>query len=409
MKKSLDWWLRNNSQYNYVSLPTAPSKTDGTLLDISMGSTISQAELGTDIKKGLVPASYANMLRPLQLVGTEGAPYIFRPDSDTDYAIIDGSALANGAVMLGQSGATISDWIEFHKLITIGNTGVSSNFGFKWAGKAGGSNVKLSDIVINLPMSAASQFNGDGDAGTYGNMRFEFVRIFGNNQENEAFYNGDTTVATGGTTNTVTYNHAFATNVGWDGWQGNRIQNLTLRNLTTYDVGKAARSGQKSHIQIQDAGNGALVENCLLWLAPQAFQVAARDITFRKCVFYSTEEGFYQDVVTQAGYASPLSSVGGTITFDQCEFYSVGSRTNGFSFNENNANLVLTNCKRGSNVTRLVQDDRTDKITYSITETGTTVGTPVTPTFTNLDYSLPLTHGCVTNDYYRANNIGFRN
>jgi len=93
-----------------------------------MGSTISQAELGTGIKKGLVPASYANMLRPLQLVGTEGAPYIFRPDSDTDYAIIDGSALANGATMLGQSGATISDWIEFHKLITIGNTGVASNF-----------------------------------------------------------------------------------------------------------------------------------------------------------------------------------------------------------------------------------------------------------------------------------------
>ena len=156
-------------------------------------------------------------------------------------------------------------------------------------------------------------------------------------------------------------------------------------------------------------GNGGLIENSIFWLAPRAFQVAGRNITFRKCIFYSTEPGLYQDLVTQGGFTSPLSTAGGTVTFDQCEFYSDVTRTNGFEWHENQANLVVTNCKRGSNITNLFGDFRTDQITYSKTETNTTVGTAVTPTFSNLDHTLPLTHGLLLNYEYRVKKIGFRN
>lgn len=393
---------------SYVPLPLPPSKAGGTLLTSGMGSSITQAELGGGVTKGLVPATWTNTLRTNQLVGSSGTPYIFRPDSDTDYATIDGTALASGSNLIGQTGATISDWVEWHKLIAVGNTGVGSMTGFKWVGKAGGSNALVSDCVFADAQSPNMQFNGNGNAGTYGDMRMYFCRAIGSNTDNEAFYFGDTSTTLYGVINTLTLKHLFGYNKGWDGLQLNSIQNLSCRNGTLYTVGTAGASGQKSLLQAQNIGNGAVIENMLFWGAPKAFQVAARDITFRKCIFYSDEEGFYQDVVTDAGYASPLSSVGGTILFDQCEFYSSTPRSVGFTFYENNANLTMTNCKKGSNITNLYSDNRIS-FTYTISETGTTTGTAITPTFLSLAYTDPLIHGLVTNPYYRYNGIGYRN
>lgn len=418
MKKHLDWFWRSRAvapSYSYVSFPSAPGTSGGTLLDsATMGSSITQTELGTGIRKGLVKTiangGYANTLRPSQLAYSSGDPGIFTSQDPTLYGYVDCTALASGNC-LGQTGATISDWIEFHKLYVVGNTGVGSMTGFKWTGKAGGSNALLEDVILADMQSPNLQFNGvaAGDVGTYGNMRLRFVRAIGSNVANEAFYCGETSTTGYGVINTLLIEHCFGYNKGWDGLQINSAQNVTVRNVTIYDVGKSNTSGQKSLLQMQNIGDGALVENCLFWGAPRAFQIAARNTTFRKCIFYSTEEGLYQDVETQAGYTSPLSSVGGTVTYDECEFYSSTPRSNGFVFNENKANLIMTNCKKGSNVTSIVNDGRTDTITYSFSVTGTTTGTAVTPTFLSLDKADFDTHGLVSDTYYRANNIGYRN
>lgn len=137
----------------YVDLPTPPTfsgseGTDYKLLDVSMGSSITQAELTGSIKKGLAPNPYTNMLRTSQLVGTEGAPFIFKSASDGTYSVIGGATLGSGATVFDQTGATISDWVEFHHLYGLGHNGVASLTGGGWTGKAGGSNLLFSDIIL---------------------------------------------------------------------------------------------------------------------------------------------------------------------------------------------------------------------------------------------------------------------
>jgi len=110
-------------EYYYADLPTPlPTQGDATLLNISMGSSITQAELGTGVRMGLVPtAGYANTLRASQLVGTSGDPFIFKSESDATYSVVGGPTLPNGSNYLGQTGATISDWVTFNHINTIDN------------------------------------------------------------------------------------------------------------------------------------------------------------------------------------------------------------------------------------------------------------------------------------------------
>ena len=416
-KKAFLFLLNQQSSgdaYYYADLPTVPSNGGNpttTLNSAAMGSSITEAELNFPTSKIGLVGTYTNTLRASQLVGSEVAPIIFRPTSDIDYGIIDGTALGSGVNLIGQTGATISDWIEWHKLIATGNTGVGSMTGFKWTGKAGGSNALVSDCIFIDTQSPGMQFNGDGDAGTYGNMRISFTRVSGSNTDNECFYFGDTSTSGFGIVNTLTLNDLFGYNKGWDGLQINSVENVYVNHVTIYDVGKTAASGQKSLLQAQNIGDGAIIENCIFWGAPKAFQIAGRNITFNNCIWYSDEEGFYQDVVLSAGYleADVLSTIGGTVTFNNCQIYSGIARANGINIFEDKANFVFNNCIFGTNITTPVADSRTDTGTYSITQNNTTTAaTPVTPTFNTLDFS-DRDAGLVQEAFWRLTGAGYRN
>ena len=398
----------------YVDLPTPPTfsgseGTDYKLLDVSMGSSITQAELTGSIKKGLAPNPYTNMLRTSQLVGTEGAPFIFKSASDGTYSVIGGATLGSGATVFDQTGATISDWVEFHHLYGLGHNGVASLTGGGWTGKAGGSNLLFSDIILVSTQSPGVQFNGDGDAGTYGNMRMTFVRVHGDNTDNECFYFGDTSTTGFGIVTTLTATHLFGTNKGWDGLQNNSTQNSSISNVTIYDVGKSSVSGQKSLLQMQNIGDNGLLENSIFHTAPKAFQIAGRSMTIRNCTFVSAEEGFAQSVA-QAGYTGGdiLSTSGGDIVFENVNFGSSGSRTYAVNLNEPDANYYFVNCTIDANITNLYQDNRSSP-TGGIYEYNTVTGgsTPPTPTFVSTD-PLNAYANCITNDYYYNLGQGYR-
>jgi hypothetical protein len=398
----------SSNSFSFTELPTPPADIGTpTVLDPAVvGSSVTPAELNYPTQRmGLAINPYANRLQSAGLVASEAEPIIFKSQSDATYSVVGGATISTS--VFTQTTATISDWVEYHHMIGLGRTNASVTGG-RWIGKAGGSNIKYQDIIFK-DVTIGIHINGNGNAGTYNNVVIRFVRVIGRNTNNEAFYLGETTTTTGvyGVMANLLVEHCFGTDKGWDGFQMNSVQNATVRNVTIFDVAKAAASGQNSALQAQNIGDGAIIENCLFWGAVKAFQVAARDITFTKCVFYSDEAGIYQDVELDAGYEFPLSTAGGTITFDRCEFYSSGARTNGVLMRENKANIVFLNCKKGSNITNLVSDDRTDKVTYSLTETGTTEGTAVTPTFNNLDYTDP-DHALVNEVYYRNNGIGYR-
>ena len=397
---------------DYVDLPTPPvfSGSEGVdykLLNVSMGSSITQAELTGSIKKGTVPNPYTNMLRASQLVGTEGAPFIFKSADDNVYSVVGGATLLTGATIFDQTGATISDWMEFHHLKGLGHSGVASLTGAGWTGKAGGSNLLLSDLILVSTQSPGVQFNGDGDAGTYGNMRMHFLRVHGDNTDNECFYFGDTSTTGFGIVNTLTATHLFGTNKGWDGLQINSTQNVNASNVTIYDVGKSATSGQKSLLQAQNLGDNAIIENGLFHTAPKAFQIAGRSMWIRNCVFVCDEEGFAQSM-TQAGYTGGdiLSSSGGDIIFENIYFDSTTPRTYGVNLNEPNASYYFVNCTISTEITNLFQNNTAGSNVFQF-NTVTGAATLPTPTFVSIDPDNEY-YGCVTNSIYYDRGIGYR-
>jgi hypothetical protein len=414
--KVAEWYLQQQSGGGpspvYLSLPvTIPAKSGGTLLTSGMGSAISQSELGTGVNMGYVPDTWLNTLRAQSLLTPTK---IFRPNRDDGgYAVVDCSALGSIPTgMIGYTGTPANDFLEYYRLILIANTGLSTTHGIRWQGKAGGTTLKCHDIVIRYPQSPGIQCN---DASLpYSALEFKYIRIAGQTglapgDFVEGIYCGNTNPATIGLIDNLTLEHIFIQDFAGDAVQANCVQNLSISNITAINCGYNILSGHKSALQLQNIGNGATVSNCLFHNIPQAFTVAARDVTFNKCIFYTAEAGFYQDVVTQAGYASPLSSVGGTVTFNECEFYSSEARTNAVEIHENNANFVFNNCKRGSNVTNLYQDSRSSPGVHTITNNGESVGTYEAPTFISVDPVDTLTFGFLTNSVYRNRSIGFGN
>ena len=414
-KKKLFYLLSQQAatiEKTYVAKPTPPAFSgsegvDFKLLDVSMGSSITQAELTGSIKKGLVPNPYTNMLRASQLVGTEGAPFIFKSADDNVYSVVGGATLLTGSTVFDQTGATISDWMEFHHLKGLGHNGVASLTGAGWTGKAGGSNLLLSDIILESTQSPGVQFNGDGDAGTFGNMRMHFIRVHGDNTDNECFYFGDTSTTGFGIVNTLTATHLFGYNKGWDGLQINSTQNVNVSNVTIYDVGKSATSGQKSLLQAQNLGDGAIIENFLFHTAPKAFQIAGRSMWLRNGVFISDEEGFAQSMA-QAGYTGGdiLSTADGDIIFENIYFDSTTPRTYAVNVNEPDASYYFVNCTIDGDITNLFQNNTGGSDVYEYNTTTGAANLP-TPTFASTDPDNELA-GCITNDYYYDRGIGFR-
>lgn len=397
--------------YYYADLPTPlPTQGDATLLNISMGSSITQAELGTGVRMGLVPtAGYANTLRASQLVGSFADPFIFKSESDATYSVVGGPTLPSGSNFLGQTGATISDYVTFNHLIALGNQSVASGTGFRWFGKAGGSNSTLIDIIIKSPQSPGIQFNGlaSTNTGTYGSMRFEFVRVFGDGVDNEGFYMGETSVLDHGIVDSLFVFDCLVDSTGWDGFQANSVRNLHWNHLTATRTGISATSGQKSAVQLQNIGDNFLVENSV-FQGTQAFQVAGRDGTFRNCTFIFEEAGLYQDMAT-IGYATPLSTIGGTVLFENCDFVyrGVGTLAAAIDLREEDADFDFVNCRISSNITALVDDNR-GASSYTVTETGTESVSYYPVTYNNITYTDPDA-GLITQVHYRSLGQGARN
>lgn len=391
----------------YTPFPAIPVKSNGTLLTSGMGSAITQGELGAGKTMAYVPDVWSNLLRAQSLDNV-----IFRPNrTDSLYAVLDGSALGSISAMIGQTGSPVSTNVSFYKLVLEFNQALSSAHGVRWTGGTPGTNLYVQDVVIKYPKSPGIQIN---DFASYGDLSMSFIRIFGVSGEAptsfiEGSYKGRTNPAEIGLIDRIHDEHWFITGTAGDAYQVNCVEDFRMHHFTITDVAYNAVSGQRAGIQAQNLGDGAAIDSTIVDGASRAFVISGRNVTINDVIFYSDDEGQYQDLVA-SGYTSPLSTVGGTITLNRCEFYSrSGARSYGFTFAENFANLVLNDCKRGAEITQIVGDIRTDTVTYSITENNTTIGTYEEPIYISLDPDDRTTHGLITNTSYRTRKIGFRN
>jgi hypothetical protein len=383
----------------YVDLPTPPSLPGATLLSTSFGSAVSQSELGTGVSWGIAPNPYAQRLRTQSL--TTVPPYIFKSQYDSIYSVIGGATVSTD--IFGQTGSPVTENMEYHHMIALGRTDASVT-GATWTGSATGTRLKLSDIVYK-DVSQGVRINGSGDAGHYQKIQVLFNRVFGRNTNHEAFYLGETSTTGYGIIDTLFVFHSFGYNKGWDGLQINSADSVWVSNVTIYDVGQSNTSGQNSLLQAQNIGDNALIENSLFWQGPRAFTISGRSYTIRNCIFYSTVEGLIQNILTE--YATPLSTLGGTVRFENVHFYSSTPRTYAIDLRESGANFEFVNCTIGSNITSLYVDNRADKVTYSVTESGTvSAPTPTAPVFLSLDYTDWRKHARIDNPFFYYKGIG---
>ena len=81
-----------------------------------------------------------------------------------------------------------------------------------------------------------------------------------------------------------------------------------------------------------------------------------------------------------------------------------------FDIREDECDIEFVNCKLTANAVAagLYVDNRTDKVTYDITETNTTTWTASEPTYENWDYTDEDNHGKLTHETYHALGMGFR-
>lgn len=386
---------------------------DSTLLEAAtVGSSITQSELGTGINFGYLESNFTNTARANGLEGTASQYKIIRGQYSGYSRVGSGS---NGAVVLGQTGSPVSDYVHYNHIFANGEgSGVTTSTTLQWNGKAGGSNLSGTDLILYHAASPGIQFNGDGDAGTYGKMYFKSVRVIGNpaldgTGTTEGLYFGDTSLGgVAGLTDWVWAEDMLVTNVTWDIAQLNGVDTATVLNLTGYIAGLANESGQKGLFQAQNIGHLDL-KYSLLWDAERMFQIATRSARIEHNMWYSTQEGLYQDLVSDAGYTEHITPHDTIVYFNHNEIYGKSARTYGITVSEDSTLFIfINNIVDADSITTFIQDSRGAPV-YPLYEINTKrQSRPIDDLVFNSTDSLNADHFLIQNYYPYNNGYGYR-
>jgi hypothetical protein len=385
MKTALRNWLLNSGVVDvdnntYVDLPTTPTFSTTKLLDHTIILNSVETTEVTGFTDLLVKNPYSDRLRPNNLQGTLGTPYRFKSESDSIRTWVGGDVVTTAQQVSGMLNNPTYNY--FYHLGFVGNsdtveTGITA---CQPTAKAGGSTFIYEDIVVKDVTFAGLQVNST--TGTVTSLTASFFRVFGHNTDGEGFYIGNTGKVTYAITDYFSATDVFVYDKGRDGLQFNSIADLNLDRATVYDVGKAAIASQQALIQVQNC-NG-LITNSVFWGAVEFGTIGTHNVTFRNCVFYADARGYINKLTTD--YTSSPHENNLAIVFDACYFFSPNSIAEVWRVQEDEADVTFTNCVKGDNITNLYLDFRTDTVTYTLSESGTTsMATPAAPSFNSLD------------------------
>ena len=394
--------------FQYIEVPTPPTFGTTTTITDAVGSSVESGELSgnTDV---LVATPFEQRLRPNGLVGTSGTPYRFKSESDSARSWIGGSVVAQGQQVSADLNG--SDFNEYYHLGLKGDpltveTGIS---GFFWQASIGGTTIKHSDIIVTDVYFAGYQINEGTTGEKYNLIDLRFIRIFGHPDEGECFYIGNTNKVTFSYIDSFILYHAFGTNKGRDALQVNNHLALDIQQCTFYDNGKADIAGQNRLVQVQNC-NGT-IKNCVFDGAPELFDIFTHGVTFENCYFRwdSDDDGYIGKLTSQ--YTGVDTENNQPLTFRNCIFDpSVTQTRQLIVVVEDECNVVFEDCQFGTNCNgqNTYLDNRTDKVTYSITETGSTAYTGGTPTYKSLNINDENTHGLLGSCTQRTLGMGYR-
>ena len=383
--------------------PTFPTPTTITYAGTSTGNIFTATMGGqTDaLLSGVWDRAVAN-----GIVGTSGTP---RRYSNVDGNTVIGNAA--GAFSTDQCFKSLnsSTWVEIYgksasqPFVLAGNRN-----GVQWNALAAGAVVKARNVVCKDLSFAGTLINTGNNTLSYALVELSFYRVFGLNTEGEGLYLGSTDKVNYSMYTACNVSHIFITNKGRDGVQFNNHFALLAEYITVYDVGIENAADQNQLIQIQNV-NGT-IRNSIFKKAPSIGNIFANGVTIENCYFQWDSGYMYLGRLATAYSAAPTAN-NQPIIFRNCIFDPVNPVTNLFDVLEDGCDIILENCIISTRVTNIFLDERVDKITYSLSDTGTVWTAPANikqVTLLSTDANNYKYHGLCTSTYHYLRGMGYR-
>lgn len=401
----------------YVGIPAPPAFGTTTTITTAVGSSLESGETGGN-RDILIPNPFQERLRPNGLVGTSGSPYRYKSVSDSTRSWIGGDILTTGQQVI--TSLNNSNFNYFYHLGLVGdsNPAVTGISGLAWLATAGGVTVKAEDLIIRDMEFAGVLINQSTTGNSYTLIDLRFLRIFGHSAEGEGCYLGSTnkTANFSPITQAIVQNF-YATNKGRDGFQVTHCANLQAKNITCYDVGKADISGQNRLVQIHNT-NG-YIEYSIFHKAPELADIFTHGFEFRDCYFEwddkdnaNNNAGYIGELENASAFGASASAGNNQpLVFRRCIFKSNVAVLNLFRILEDDCHVQFIDCIFSDNITNIWSDERTDKVTYQITNTNPTylsASSIPSPTYKNHLYTDEENHGLITSTYHHSRGMGYR-
>jgi len=376
---------RGSSQKEYVDIPDAPTFSDShTLVYATTGSGIQSGDTGSKIDF-LVGSDYPFMsfnglsgnYRIKSLDGTNPSTWAtLGSPSPNDYSF---------------SASVSTPGVEMYNLRLVDSDNI-----LKMPGASPTKNYIFQNLILEDGSFAGFLINENVAGQDYGSVTYRNCRVL--RSGGEPWYNGKTG---GGSLaffrGTTALYDCYSEDVGRDGLQFNGHTNVVVERYLSYNGGLDITNsgiGQSNCIQIQDVYTFS-VKKSIFWNFPAPGMIAADDGLFEDCFFYFTDDTrtMYLQSMVSNGYTEMVHT-GGTLTFRRCTFYNPNfTGTELFTMQGSTRNYVFEDCilpesvdgPAGDNtVDEICDDQRSDKVTYSVTISGTTFDdTPNIPSFSN--------------------------
>lgn len=385
-----------------------------------VGSSLEASELSGQ-RDVLIPTTFAQRLRLNQLVGTTNSKYRFKSVSDAAYSTIGGDIVAASQQAIGTLGG--SNHLVFEHLLVVGNSNpaVGGISGVNVGPNAAGGIFDFTDVRFYNFSFAGMLINNNALDQTY-TITAKFVVSYGyagTIDGGEGTYWGNTGGQHSRHVNSVAEN-IFVGEKRRDGIQDNNSSNKRTSKFTIVNVGTntagTVGSDQRNHLQIQNSTG--VWEDFIAWGAPRAWNIFAHGVTIQNGTFYITGPNTTgaRSYIGKASTNYPGSPqlTGEDIIFYRCHFDSQNAVDYYTTVVEDEVNVYFIECTKGANVANIFFDNRADKVTKTLSHTGTTTAsTPPAPTFVSLDITnredfgkLDYTAGA--NSYYRNLGQGYR-
>lgn len=408
----LNYLNRDGGSPAYQSFATIPTKgTTEVFTYGSQGAYITEGKLNgkTDIE---LSGDYLR-LDFAGFAGSELTPIRVFCEASSGVVMGGDSLGAGNKVITAERDG--NDWFEFYDFHIIGNSNPATTgiIGLNVGSSDDGSNFKFVNGVIKDTSAAGAQFNVVRASQHYESIYFEDVRMFNTGKENWYMNTTAKPPSSYNSMNNLRIKNCLGYMGGWDGSQANSCYKtggsfgVWISYMTIYGAGVLVEGGQWFNFQYQNC-NG-LVEHSIFDSSENSGIIAVHDFVFDNCFFNFTTDAPIQIQKLTTQYSGAEAANNLPIKFTNCVFK--GTLTDLFDVNEDECDIQLIDCTLSDGIGNIFNDNRTDKVTYSLTNTGGNVVADASlpsPTYNNWDADEKNTHGLVTSQYHLNMGVGYR-